>query len=58
VKLKQAILTIMDRCTLKEGEHIRVFDNEDFVYNRITVKRPLRFNFAADKVCIARLKET
>jgi type I restriction enzyme M protein len=44
--------------TLKEGEHIRVFDNEDFGYRRITVERPLRLNFAVDSERIARLKET
>ena len=43
--------------TLKEGEHIRVFDNEDFGYRRITVERPLRLNFAADRERIARLAE-
>jgi len=44
--------------TLKEGEHIRVFDNEDFGYRRITVERPLRLNFAVDEARITRLKET
>jgi len=43
---------------LKEGEHIRVFDNKDFGYRRITVERPLRLNFAVDKDRIARLAET
>jgi len=28
-----------------EGEFCRIFDNEDFGYNRITVERPLRLNF-------------
>ena len=40
---------------LTEGEHIRLFDNGDFGYKRITVERPLRYNFAADKERIARL---
>jgi type I restriction enzyme M protein len=44
--------------TFRKGEHIRVFDNEDFGYRRITVERPLRLNFAADKERIARLAET
>jgi len=44
--------------TLKEGEHIRVFDNEDFGYRRITVERPLRLNFAVNKDRIVRLAET
>ena len=30
----------------KEGEHVRIFDNEDFGFRRITVERPLRLNFA------------
>ena len=31
----------------EEGEHVRIFDNEDFGYRRITVERPLRLNFQA-----------
>ena len=30
----------------KEGEHVKIFDNEDFGFRRITVERPLRLNFA------------
>ena len=30
----------------REGEHVRIFDNEDLGYRRITVERPLRLNFA------------
>ncbi|MGD9159376.1 MAG: class I SAM-dependent DNA methyltransferase [Desulfobacteraceae bacterium] len=41
--------------TLKESEHVRVFDNEDFGYRRITVERPLRLNFSADNDRITRL---
>jgi type I restriction enzyme M protein len=40
------------------NEHVRVFDNQDFGYRRITVERPLRLNFAVDEARIARLKET
>jgi len=40
------------------GEHVRLFDNEDFGYRRITVERPLRLNFAVDKERISRLEET
>lgn len=29
----------------EEGEHSKVFDNEDFGYRRITIERPLRLNF-------------
>jgi type I restriction enzyme M protein len=32
----------------KEGEHIKIFDNEDFGYNRITVERPLKLNFTVN----------
>lgn len=40
------------------NEHVRIFDNQDFGYRRITVERPLRLNFAVDEARIARLKET
>jgi len=39
------------------NEHIRLFDNQDFGYWRITVERPLRLNFAVDDGRLARLKE-
>jgi len=41
----------------KEGEQVRIFDNEDFGYRRITVERPLKLNFAVDEGRLARLKE-
>jgi len=40
---------------LNPGEHVRVFNNTDFGYRRITVERPLRLNFAANEYRIARL---
>ena len=40
-----------------ENDHVRVFDNEDFGYHRITVERPLRLNFSVNDERIARLKE-
>ncbi len=43
---------------LTEGEHVRVFDNTDFGYRRITVERPLRLNFTADQERLERLKQT
>ena len=43
---------------LTEGEHVRVFDNTDFGYRRITVERPLRLNFAVDEERLERLKQT
>jgi len=42
--------------TLKEGDHIRVFDNEDFGYRRITVERPLKLNFAVTEERLSRVK--
>ena len=43
---------------LKDTNHIRIFDNADFGYRRITVERPLRLNFAVDTERIVRLEET
>jgi len=43
---------------LINADHVRIFDNQDFGYRRITVERPLRLNFAVDEARIARLKET
>jgi len=42
---------------LVDGEHVRVFDNADFGYQRITVERPLRLNFAVDDERLARVQE-
>lgn len=33
----------------KEGEHCKIFDNEDFGYKKITIERPLRLNFKIDE---------
>ena len=41
---------------LAEGEHSKIFDNEDFGYWRITVERPLRLNFVVDDERLERLK--
>ncbi|MBI3090684.1 MAG: N-6 DNA methylase [Candidatus Tectomicrobia bacterium] len=41
----------------KECEHVRIFNNEDFGYRRLTVERPLRLNFAVDEARIERLEE-
>jgi type I restriction enzyme M protein len=43
---------------LKDADHVRVFDNADFGYRRITVERPLKLNFAVDNDRIARLEDT
>lgn len=40
-----------------EVEHVRIFDNEDFGYRRITVERPLKLNFAAMKERVDRIVE-
>ncbi|NMB45024.1 MAG: hypothetical protein GX998_01290, partial [Firmicutes bacterium] len=42
----------------QEGEFVRIFDNEDFGYQRITVERPLRLNFAVTDERLERVKET
>ena len=41
----------------QEGEYVRIFDNADFGYHRITVERPLRLNFAATGERLARVQE-
>ncbi len=42
----------------KDGVCVRIFDNSDFGYQRITVERPLRLNFAVTEERLARLQET
>ena len=42
---------------LQVGEHVRIFDNTDFGYRRITVERPLKLNFAVTPERLQRLKE-
>jgi type I restriction enzyme M protein len=41
----------------KEGPEVKIFENEDFGYRRITVERPLRLDFQASEERIARLEE-
>lgn len=43
---------------MKEHDQVRIFDNEDFGFRRITVERPLRLNFSVNDERISRLKET
>lgn len=38
-----------------EGEFCKIFDNNDFGYQRITIERPLRLNFQISEERIARL---
>jgi type I restriction enzyme M protein len=41
----------------KEGEYVKIFDNFDFGYRRITVERPLKLNFAVTEERLARVQE-
>lgn len=41
----------------KEVEHVKIFDNEDFGYQKITVERPLRLNFLISEERIQRVAE-
>lgn len=41
----------------KESEHVRIFDNTDFGYRRITVERPLKLNFAVTEERLTRVQE-
>ena len=43
--------------SFKEGEHSKIFKNEDFGYRKITVERPLRLNFQAIPERIKRLND-
>lgn len=40
-----------------QGEHVKVFDNADFGYRRITVERPLKLNFAVTEERLGRVQE-
>ena len=40
-----------------EGEHVKIFDNADFGYRRITVERPLKLNFALNEERLGRVQE-
>lgn len=42
----------------RNGECVRIFDNSDLGYQRITVERSLRLNFAITEERLARLQET
>lgn len=41
----------------KPGDEVKIFDNEDFGFHRITVERPLKLNFQASEERITRLEE-
>ena len=40
-----------------EGEHVKIFPNEAFGYQRITVERPLKLNFQVNEERLERVKE-
>ncbi|MDP8240996.1 MAG: class I SAM-dependent DNA methyltransferase [Candidatus Hatepunaea meridiana] len=40
-----------------EGEYVRIFDNTDFGYHRITVERLLKLNFTVDKERVTRMEQ-
>ena len=42
----------------REGEFVKIFDNADFGYHRITVERPLRLNFAVTDERLAQVEES
>ncbi len=42
---------------LKEGEHCKIFRNQDLGYIKLTVERPLRLNFQASPERVERLNE-
>lgn len=41
----------------EDGPEVKIFDNEDFGYRRITVERPLKLDFRASAERIAKLEE-
>ena len=41
-----------------ESEYVKIFDNTDFGYQRITVERPLKLNFVVDEERLEKVRET
>ena len=41
----------------RRGKRVKIFDNEDFGYQRITVERPLKLNFKVDDERLERVRE-
>ena len=58
-EMGDAHIDTVTRCyaDFKEGEHCKIFRNQDFGYIKLTVERPLRLNFQASLERIERLKE-
>ena len=50
-----AITNLYGECT--EGEHLKIFPNEAFGYQRITVERLLKLNFQVNEERLERVKE-
>ena len=44
--------------SFKQGEYVKIFDNDFFGYTRITVERPLKLNYAVTPERLERLKQT
>ena len=42
----------------REGDSVKIFDNSDFGYHRITVERPLRLNFAVTEDRLEKVQAT
>ena len=42
----------------RQRKRVKIFDNEDFGYYRITVERPLRLNFLVNNERLGQIKET
>lgn len=41
-----------------EGENVKIFDNSDFGYRRVTVNQPLRLNFLVSKERLDKVRES
>ncbi len=41
-----------------ESEYVRIFDNKNFGYHKVTVERPLKLNFAVNDERLEKLKQT
>ena len=44
--------------SFKQGQYVKIYDNQFFGYTRITVERPLKLNFAVNPERLERLKQT
>lgn len=42
----------------RDGDSVKIFDNSDFGYHRVTVERPLRLNFGITEERLARVQAT